>query len=115
MADFPRVTECLFDLAVWCMEHTNRFPRNYRVTLGDRIDGAVIEMVLLGRRASLHRNKLTTLQELSDRLEEFRMLTRLAGKLGCLKGKQLEYVARSVDEIGRQLGGWIKQQTAKEA
>ena len=54
----PRVALCLYDLTVWFMHHTNRFPKNVRVTLGDRLDTHLLDMLALVQRASVRRNKL---------------------------------------------------------
>jgi hypothetical protein len=106
----PRVLVCLYDLTVWMMRHTNRFPKNLRVTLGDRLDGLLLDLLSLGQRARLARDKAGLLQELSDGLESLRMLVRLSGDLGCLDARRYEHAAREMDEIGRQVGGWLKQQ-----
>lgn len=92
------------------MRHTNRFPKNYRVTLGDRIDGQVMDMLALVQRASVRSSKLDLLQQLNEELNVLRALTRLAVDLQCLQGRQYEYAAKQIDEIGRQVGGWLKQQ-----
>jgi len=109
----PRVVVCLFDLTLWMMRTTNRFPKNWRVSLGDRIDNLVLKMLLTAQSAGFRKEKLALLLELSEDLESLRTLTRLATELECIHGRQREYVARQIDEIGKQVGGWIKQQTAK--
>jgi hypothetical protein len=100
----------LYDLTVWFLKTTNRFPRNWRITLGDRIDHLLLDMLLLGQKAQFTQNKYKLLLELSEDLESLRILTRLCVDMGCIEGRQREYVAKQIDEIGRQLGGWIKQQ-----
>ena len=110
----PRVVVCLFDLASWFLERTNRFPKNWRVTLGDRIDAAVLNMLSLAQKARMRREKRSALLELSEELEVLRTLTRLSCRLSCLQVRQYEHVSRQIDEIGRQLGGWIKQASANK-
>lgn len=109
----PRVLVCLYDLCLWLMKATNRYPKNWRVTLGDRLDRVVLDMLVLGQQACLRHDKRTLLQELSDDLESLRMLIRLSRDLGCLDLRRYEYAAKMMDEIGRQLGGWMKQQHRK--
>ncbi len=109
----PRVQLCLFDLSAWMLRTTNRFPKNLRVSLGDRLDTTVLDMLVLAQEARFSSFKLTALEELAVRLESLRVLTRLAAELDCIKGKQREYVSKQIDEIGRQLGGWIKHQKRK--
>jgi hypothetical protein len=106
----PRVSVCLFDLTQWFLERTNRFPKNWRVTLGDRIDALLIEMMSKIQRATIRKDKLGLLESVNEDLDVLRVLSRLCVNLGCLEGRQREYVAKQIDEIGRQIGGWIKQQ-----
>jgi len=106
----PRVSVCLFDLTQWFMQRTNRFPKNWRVTLGDRIDNLLIDMASKVQRATTRKDKLSLLESVNEDLDGLRLLSRLCAGLGCLEGRQREYVAKQIDEIGRQIGGWIKQQ-----
>jgi hypothetical protein len=111
----PRVALCIYDLTRWYMERTNRFPKNYRITLGDQVDRHMLGMLSLVQRASVRREKTGLLMELNEDLNVLRALTRLCVDLGCLEVRQYEYVSRMIDEIGRQLGGWLKQQRRKES
>jgi len=109
----PRVALCIYDLTRWFMARTNRFPKNYRVTLGDQVDCQMLRMLALVQRASVRPDKVVLLGELNEELNVLRALTRLCVDLECLQVRQYEYVSRSIDEIGRQLGGWLKQQRQK--
>ena len=40
----PRVAVTLFDFALWFLARANRLPKNWRVTLGDRIDGTLLNL-----------------------------------------------------------------------
>ena len=110
----PRVLVCLYDLSIWVMKATNRYPKNWRVTLGDRLDRLMLDMLLLAQQARLHKNKTQQLVQLSDQLESLRMLIRLSRDMGCLDLRRYEYAAKCMDEIGRQLGGWLKQQALRQ-
>ena len=110
----PHVAVCIYDLAKWLLERTNRFPKNYRVTLGDRIDNQVLAMASLVQRAAVRTTKVELLQTLNEDLNVLRLLVRLALDLKCLGTRQYEYAARQIDEIGRQVGGWLKQQRKRQ-
>ena len=110
----PRVMVGLYDLAVWFMKHTNRFPKNWRVTLGDRIDNTLVDMLCLVHRARVRSDKLDLLHRANEELDILRMLSRLCLEMGCLEGRRREYVARQIDEIGRQIGSWIRHLKMKQ-
>jgi hypothetical protein len=109
----PRVIGFLEDLAVWFFGRTNRFPKNYRVSLGEKIDDIILEMLEIAHKARFESNKMELLKELSGKIEILRIYARLALRLGCIQGRQYEFVSRQIDEIGRQIGGWIKRQSGK--
>ena len=52
--------------------------------------------------------KKTTLQDADVRLEMLRMLNDLSYDLHYIDIKRYELIARQLNEIGRLLGGWIK-------
>ncbi|MBF0548140.1 MAG: diversity-generating retroelement protein Avd [Candidatus Riflebacteria bacterium] len=110
----PTVTVALYDFCLWIMQRTNRFPKNWRVTLGDKIDRVALEMLVLARHAAARTEKTSCLVRLSDNLETLRMMVRLAKDLKCLEIKQYEFASRSFDEIGRQVGGWLKYTKGKK-
>ncbi len=110
----PKVVICLYDLTLWYLQRTNRFPKNYRITLGDKIDNLLLEMLKKANLARLRKDRINLLIEINEGLEALRIFTRLGNELGCLKSNQYEYVSHQIDEIGRQIGGWIKHQDKKK-
>ncbi len=106
----PKVVVRLYDFTIWLLQRTNRFPKNWRVTLGDRIDNLVVNMLVQANRASYRTKKSEILMCLSDNLDELKLLVRICHDLGCLKANQYKYASKEMGDIGKQLGGWIKQQ-----
>lgn len=105
----------MYDLTRWYLNHTNRFPKNYRVTLGDRIDRQLLDMLALVQRASVRHEKAAMLELLNEELNVLRALTRLCVDLECLKGRQYEFASEQIEEIGRQVGGWLKHVRGRKA
>jgi hypothetical protein len=99
----------VYDLVVWSCKHIAKFPRSHRFTLGDRLAirlFVVLEMLL---RAKYTRDRLAILREVNMELELLRFQFRLAKDLLCLSVESYGYAARTVDEVGKLLGGWIKR------
>jgi hypothetical protein len=57
--------------------------------------------------------KLRRLQALKGRLDVLRYQTRLLKDFALFDVRRYEHAARLIEEIGRGLGGWIKQQEAR--
>lgn len=105
----PGVLVGLYDLVLWYTQRTERFPRSLRITLGDRIDNKLLDMLELAVRARYARDPRKHLASLNMELDLLRYLTRVAKDRMALEIKQYEFVARAIDDIGRQVGGWLKQ------
>jgi hypothetical protein len=50
------------------------------------------------------------LDEINLLLEELRVLWRLVQKRGWISLQQLDFMQGKLDEAGRMVGGWMKQQ-----
>jgi hypothetical protein len=61
------------------------------------------------------RHKLPLLEQSNLRLQKLWFLTRICKDRQCLSLNQYEYAARLINEIGTELGGWIKQQQVRQA
>jgi hypothetical protein len=58
-------------------------------------------------------NKLVLLEELNVSLDIVRYQTRLCKDLDLLDVRRYEHVSGLLNEIGENLGGWIRQQRKK--
>ena len=74
------------------------------VSLRDAMDRGLITEALYTR------SKLTLLSKADRRLTRLRILLRLAMDTTCLSVRQHEFITKELDEVGRMLGGWIRQQ-----
>jgi len=49
----------LYDLMLWTMNHVARFPRHHRYSLGQRLDGTLLDLLDLLVEARYARDKLS--------------------------------------------------------
>lgn len=108
-ADLP-VIQKAYDLVKWYVPILNRLPRNHRFTLGERIINGLydlLEGLILARYSN---DKLDTLQKLNTRLDLLRHQTRLLLDFQLMETKRYEYVGKLMNDIGIEIGGWIRQQ-----
>lgn len=112
MSELPIIRKT-YDLIQWYVPILNRLPRNHKFMLGDRIITGLydlLEGLILARYA---KEKLTLLETLNGRLDILRHQTRLLLDFDLMKVERYEYVGKLLNEIGSELGGWIKQQRQK--
>jgi len=89
-----------------------RFPLSQRFLLGDRIKRTALEVLEGLVEATYSAQSEPLLRRVNLALAKPRFLFRLARELHYLDERRYEFVARSVDEIGRLVGGWIKASRA---
>lgn len=92
-----------------------RFPRAHRYTLGSDLRHQAMEVTRLAHRAWRDRTaQLARLLELSEAIDDLKLRLQLASQVRAFVSfAQFEALARSLSDLGRQCGGWIKQRSAK--
>jgi 23S rRNA-intervening sequence protein len=96
----------------WLMPATAKFPRNAR-RMAQRIEDLGLDAAELFVEARYTTQKQELLRRVNLKLEKLRVLLRLSYRLKYLSHEGYEHAARSINDVGRQLGGWIKQQEAR--
>ncbi len=109
------VIDKVYDLVLWSCRRIAKFPRSHRFTLGERMEVRLYELLETLLRAKYNREKAGLLHQANMELELLRFQFRLAKDLECLNMKSYEHAARSVNEIGQMVGGWLKQARPKGA
>lgn len=89
---------------------TSKFPRSQRYLLGERLEATSCDVLEILLEACYAQNKLVLLQQANIKLEKIRYFNRLCKDLKLTNLHKYEVISKMVNDIGVQLGGWIKQQ-----
>jgi hypothetical protein len=98
----------LYDYLLWTIPKIDKFPRNRKFTLGDRIEHLLLDILALLIEAAYSRNKGHLLRNANLKLENLRYLMRLAKDLRLINVKSYEFSAKCINEVGVSIGGWLK-------
>ena len=109
MNELP-VIQKTYDFVKWFVPILNKLPRHHKFMLGDRIIKEVYELLEGLLRARYAKQKLTQLQSLNAELDVLRYQIRLLYDFELISLKRYQYINQQLQEIGIELGGWIKQQ-----
>lgn len=114
MADDLIVMARMFDLLAWLGPKSESFPRAYRTTVTQRLMDAALDLQESLFHAQHRRGakRVDALHAADAILGTLRLYLRLAHHWHWLTDGQYEHVSRMVAEIGRLLGGWLRQATA---
>jgi 23S rRNA-intervening sequence protein len=117
MTDIARRTgpalEAHQQFILWLVPTIERFPRSQKFLLGDRLQGTALDVLEALIEATYTRDRRGHLARANLGLEKLRVMCRLATELRHLDPRRYEHAARSIDEIGRLVGGWQKAHTAR--
>ena len=100
-----------FDLLTWLVPKAEAFPKIYRTTVTQRLLDAVLDFqeTLFAAQSERGDVRLAQLRIADSRLNTVRLYLRLAHHWHWLNDGQYRHVSLLVAELGRLLGGWLKQ------
>ncbi len=109
MKELP-IIQKTYDLIKWYIPILNRLPKDHRFALGDRIVNHLYDLLEELIQTRYATNKLTRLQSLNTKLNILRYQTRLLYDFQLISAQRYKYVNEQFNDIGIDLGSWIKQQ-----
>jgi hypothetical protein len=81
----------------------------HRFVLGERMEQRLYLLRETLIQAKYTRNRRELLQQANLSLEVLRFQMRLAKDLQCLRGNSYVFASKAIQEIGQQVGGWLRQ------
>jgi len=109
------VLEQAYQFVLWLIPTVEKFPRDRKFLLGDRIQATALDVIEGLVEATYTKSRERLLGRVNLAIEKLRFLVRLSVDLKCMDKRRYEFAARSLDEIGRQVGGWVKANRAAQA
>lgn len=100
-----------FDLLSWLLPHCEKFPKAQRYLVVQRLGDAALNFqeALFHANAQRGEARLAHLREADAHLTTLRLYVRLAYQWRWFKDGQYEHISKMIEEIGRLLGGWVRQ------
>jgi hypothetical protein len=99
---------------LWLVPVVERFPRRQKFLLGDRIQGVALDVLEALIEATYTRERRAHLARANLGLEKLRVLIRLATEMEILDQRRYEYAARTLEDIGRLVGGWARADAERQ-
>jgi hypothetical protein len=106
------IVQRAYDFAVALYGYVNRFPRAQKPLLGRELFGLGVRLIVALVTANRRRDKVPELEASSGTVDALRITLRLSMRLSVLSHNGYEALSQDLDEIGRMLGGWLKQSAA---
>ncbi len=111
MTEKPRSQSPIFvktyDFLLWLIPLTLKYPKSQRFLLAEKTSKLALEFYdLILEGAFRQTNMVDFFADADLLLNKIRLYLRLSFDLKCISMNQYEFASRSLDEIGRLLGGW---------
>ncbi len=99
-----------YDLLLWLIPKSERFPKSYRYSVTQRMMDATLNFqeTLYDALSQSGTTRQKHLRMADAHLNKLRLYLRLAHHWQWLNDGQYRHVSEMVAEIGRLLGGWMK-------
>ncbi|MCP4399317.1 MAG: diversity-generating retroelement protein Avd [bacterium] len=93
----------------WLLPLLEKFPKRVRFTVSSRIENLALDLVEDLIEARYTHQKQQILRRANLRLDKLRVLLRISCEQRYISYKAYEYAIRAINEVGRMLGGWMKE------
>ena len=100
--------ESSYQLLLWLIPVLDGLPRSQKFQLGDRLQSTALQVLDTLIEAAYNRERSALLRRANLDLEKLRFWVRLAKDLKLLDFKRYEHASRLIDDLGRQVGGWLR-------
>jgi hypothetical protein len=102
-----------YDFSKWLLHHTGKFPKSHRFSLAVKLENGILDFVELLTVANMRRDKIPLLKRADEALSRLRVLFRLSYEMRFVNLKSYEFGSQQISELGKLLGGWMKNPGAK--
>lgn len=111
MMDTPQIITKIYDLLLYLIPQISKFPRSQKYLLGDRLETICLDVLEILLEATYSRDKVSLLLKANVKLaEKARYYVRLCQDLKLMDLHRYKVLSNMINEVGGQVGGWIKQQ-----
>ena len=102
------------DMTIYFEQIVRHFARYHKYTIGSELRTLSRQVVLLIIKANNAQDKRPRLEELLEKLEEMKILIRIAKEVKAFNSfHSFEVSVRHLDSVTRQCAGWLKSQRKK--
>ena len=110
----PIIQKLIVIYKIW-HEYLPRFSKDHRYTLGFKIDSLFVEIIEILHEAQYtpSRQKQSYLAKASSKLDTLKFFIQILWEIGGIDNKKYIHISKHIEDIGKMLGGWIKEQNLK--
>ncbi|MBU2552404.1 MAG: diversity-generating retroelement protein Avd [Proteobacteria bacterium] len=97
------------EAADWILDAVEKFPKSVRFTISGRVANLALDIVEGIVEAIYAKERRPVLDKINLDLEKLRVLFGICHRRKYISVRQYEHVSRLMDDTGRMVGGWRRQ------
>jgi len=110
LAEELPIYKATYDLTLVVFKFVKNFNKEYKYTIGESLKKETIEAITNIYRANINENKKEYLVNARENIEVIRLYVRILKDLRQISLKQLVFVNGHLENVSKQLTGWLKAQ-----
>lgn len=103
-----------YDFSKWLLHHTGKFPKSHRFSVAAKLENGILDFIEMTTVANMRKDKVPLLRRADEALARIRLLFRLSFEMHFIDVQSYEFGSRQLVELGKLLGGWLKNPYAKK-
>ena len=97
-----------YDFLLRVMHAISHFPREYKYSLGEKLQNETIELVIYIYKANTTGNKVDCLKKMQEQIQLIFLLLRISHDMKLLPTEKYAGIVELADSIASQAKGWLK-------
>jgi len=95
------------------MQLIKHFPREYKYTLGEKIQKEAIDLILSIYKANHKERRESAIQEMLEHIQLLGLFLRISHDLKLISMEHYAQVVEMIDDVSRQSQGWLNSINGK--
>ena len=113
-ATLPIIQKLIVSYKIW-HGYLPKFSKDHRYTLGFKIDSLFIGIteILYEAQYTSFKQKQSLLAKASLKIDILKFFLQILWEIGGIDNKKYAHLSENVAEVGKMIGGWIKENNLK--
>lgn len=101
------IYKATYDVLLRTMHAISHFPREYKYSLGEKIQNEMIELVISIYKVNSNHNKREFLSRMQEQIQLIYLLLRISHDMKLMPTEKYAGIVEMIDEVASQAKGWL--------
>ena len=102
------IYKATYDFLLRVMHAISHFPREYKYSLGERIQNECIELVIMIYKVNVTKSKVEYLKRMDEQIQLIYLLLRISHDMKLMPTEKYAGIVEMADGVASQAKGWLR-------